>query len=170
MAERTTAAVGERAITIRLLVPADAEGLDGLHGRLSPETIYRRYFSPRKPSRQELAHICQLNGAGGGALVAVHAGTIVGVAYYVTVDGHTAEPAILIEDRFQRQGIGRRLATSLMELAQARGIEVFKALILPENRAVLQLIRGSGLPYETHYSQGARAVRLSLMRAVPLSA
>ena len=160
--ETTPTATRPDTITIRLLGPDDTSGLDALHQRLSPETIYRRYFSPRKPSHRELRRISRLNEAGGGALVVVSDDTIVGVAYYITEDGKTAEPAILIEDRFQQQGIGRRLANALGRLALARGLDAFTALILPENRAVLQLIRGSGMPVETRYSQGVREVRISL--------
>jgi len=163
MIANVTGTLTERnKITIRPLGRDDVQKLDALHQRLSPETIYRRYFSPRKPSCQELERVCQLNEAGGGALVAVYDDTVVGIAYYITVDGKTAEPAILIEDRFQRQGIGRRLAAALGRLALARGIDTFRALILPENRGVLQLIRGSGVPYETRLSHGAREVRVSL--------
>lgn len=160
--ERTITLAIKQDVVIRPLSPEDVHQLDALHRRLSPETIYRRYFSPRKPSCQELERVCRLNSAGGGALAAVHGDTIIGFAYYITVDGKSAEPAILIEDRFQRQGIGRRLAAQLRKLALSRGINTFRALILPENRAVLQLIRRSGLPYRTHFSQGAREVHMSL--------
>lgn len=160
--EATPSAMKTGSITIRLLGRQDTWRLDALHQRLSPETIYQRYFSPRKPPQEELERVCRLNEAGGGALAAVHDDTIVGVAYYITADGQTAEPAILVEDRFQRQGIGGRLANALGRLALARGLDTFSMLILSDNQAVLQLIRRSGMPVETGYSQGLREVRISL--------
>lgn len=97
----------------------------------STSVSHPRRFTAATFPRANLPGRSRLNEAGGGALVAVHQETVVGVVYYVTVDGKTAEPAILVEDSYQHRGIGRRLATALVQLAHSRGIETFNALILP---------------------------------------
>jgi RimJ/RimL family protein N-acetyltransferase len=158
-----TTAIQER-IAIRPLRRGDVTQLQALHQRLSADTIYRRFLSPRLPSAAELEQIARLNAAGGGALAVMLDGTLIGVGYYVTADGQTAEPALLIEDRFQAQGIGTRLAAQLGQHALARGVETFVADIYPENRAVMRLIRASGLPYESSPAYGARQIRMHLAR------
>lgn len=168
MFAQTTAVPNQ--IRIRPLHPGDVSQLQALHERLSADTIYRRYLSPRIPPASELAQISRLNRAGGGAFAVEHDGTMIGVGYYVTCDGQTAEPALLIEDRFQAQGIGTRLAAKLAEHALSRGIETFVADIYPENRAVMRLIRKSGLPYESSLGYGIRQVRMKLAEVVHTAA
>jgi len=160
----------QQQIRMRPLHPGDVKQLQALHERLSADTIYRRYLSPRIPPSSELAQIARLNRAGGGAFAVEHEGTIIGVGYYVTGDDQTAEPALLIEDRFQAQGIGLRLAVTLAEHALARGIETFVADIYPENRAVMRLIRKSGVPYESTLAHGVRQVRMKLVEVVRAAA
>jgi hypothetical protein len=45
--------------------------LQALQRRLTTDTIYRRYLSPRVPPVGEQEPICRLNTAGGGALAVV---------------------------------------------------------------------------------------------------
>ncbi|MDT8305048.1 MAG: GNAT family N-acetyltransferase [Anaerolineae bacterium] len=161
-----TTAIDAHAITIRPLRRGDVAQLQALHQRLSADTIYRRYLSPRVPSRAELEQICRLNEHGGGALAVVYEGTIIGGGYYVSSDGRTAEPALLIEDRFQGQGLGTRLAAQLGQHAIARGIDTFVAAIYPDNRAVMRLIRASGLAYESALAHGIREVHMRLGQLV----
>jgi GNAT superfamily N-acetyltransferase len=160
--QTTEALPGTSEITIRPLRRGDVDQLEALHQRLSRDTIYRRYLSPRVPSQAELEQICRLNEQGGGALAVLSGGTIIGVGYYVSSDGRTAEPALLVEDRFQRLGIGGQLAAQLGRHALARGIDTFVAAIYPENRAVMKLIRASGLAYESSLAHGIREVRMRL--------
>lgn len=148
--------------TIRLLRPADAGRLLAMHQRLSADTIYNRYLSPRTPTMEELEQICRLNEVGGGALVVTAGSQIVGLAYYISPDGRSAEPAILIEDRFQRRGLGRKLFMQLVQHARERGISNMVALIYGTNHAVMQLIKGTGLPYQTSFSYGTREVQMQL--------
>lgn len=165
-ASSPAAAPATTDVLIRPLRRSDVAQLQALHQRLSRDTIYRRYLSPRVPSAAELEQIGRLNENGGGALVAVHQGTIVGVGYYARNGGRTAEPALLVEDSYQRQGIGARLAAELGRHALARGIHTFVASIYPENRAVMRLIRASGIAYESALAHGIREVRMCLEQLV----
>ena len=81
------------------------------------------------------------------ALVVLDGDEIVAVAGY---DGYAeadesgaweAELAILVEDGWQRRGIGRQLARRLVVLARERGYDTFVARMLPDNPAALGLIR-----------------------------
>jgi acetyltransferase len=143
----------------------DEERLLAMHSRLSADSVYNRYLSARTPSRDELAELVQMPETVGGVLIAATTGVeerIVGVAYYVRDGLRRAEPAILIEDQFQRQGLGRELMRALIEHALRRGIDTFSALIYGPNRAVMGLIRSSGLPFKTRLGHGAREVIVDL--------
>ncbi|MCB0084193.1 MAG: hypothetical protein KDE47_24810, partial [Caldilineaceae bacterium] len=109
------ATVDTQVVTVRPLQPADADSIFAMHERLSPESVYYRYLQYRRPTLAEIATVCHLapeRGAGFVAALPAEPGTVVGVAYYVReayTAEPTAEPGILVEDRFQAQGIGRRL-------------------------------------------------------------
>lgn len=143
------------ATTIRAIRPADLGLIHEMHGRLSPESIYCRYFQCRVPSWEELAVVCQLRPETGEALVATLNGDeerIIGLAYYVrekTAHLPTAELGILVEDQFQGQGIGRKLWQQLHHCAQARQIRRLRVLSDPRNQRVRHLIQGSGYAYRS---------------------
>jgi len=57
-----------------------------------------------------------------------------------------AELALAIADAFQGRGLGTILLGQLAEAANAAGVAVFGAEVLPQNRQMLQVLRDSGLP------------------------
>lgn len=144
----------ERATpAIRRIRPSDLGLIDAMHQRLSPESIYLRYFQCRVPSREELAIVCHLPPATGEALVATLPGDeeqVIGLAYYIRekmTSLPTAELGILVEDQFQGQGIGRQLWQQLHHCAQARQISRLRVLSDPGNQRIQHLIKNSGYTY-----------------------
>ncbi|MFN8490691.1 MAG: GNAT family N-acetyltransferase [Caldilineaceae bacterium] len=141
------------AIHVRPLAAADAELIDAMHQRLSPQSVYYRYLQYRKPTLAESAAVAQLDPAKGAGLVAINPAPtqIVGLAYYVR-EPHapepTAEAGILVEDQYQAQGIGRRLWQQLQLRAQTERIRWLRVLFHPSNQRMLRLVRGCGLPYQ----------------------
>ncbi len=125
-------------VSVRDLSAGDGPGLRAMFGRLSGETIYKRFHAPypRVPEPM-LAH---LMGQGGGrSLVAVADGEIVGHALYAGSPGGEAEVAVVVEDGWQSHGIGKLLLSGLARRAAGRGVEAFTAVALGENRRVLGL-------------------------------
>lgn len=147
-------------LLVRPLTVADAGLVDAMHQRLSPTSIYYRYLQYRKPTTAELATVCRLDPARGLGLVAVVPGepdAIVGLAYYVReayAAEPTAEPGILIEDRFQEQGLGRRLWQQLQQVALCDGLRWLRVWSHPENYRMTQLVRGGGFPYTAKVYDG----------------
>lgn len=153
------------ALIFRPVQADDVEFILEMHQRLSEETIYSRYHSPRVPTRQEIIQICQLAGVNGRAIVAAIAGkkpAIVGMAYYIASGPDTAETALLVEDRYQGQGIGKRLLCQLTCLAMAQGICFFDAYVLPANKPMLHLLHSTGLVVHNWLGYGAREMRVQL--------
>ena len=153
--------------------PAQAEDVDliiAMHQRSSERSIYSRYHSPRVPTRQEIAQICQLNGENGRAFVAAIGGktpAVVGLAYYIVSDSETAEPALMVEDRYQGQGVGKHLLQQLTETAVAQGICFFEAFVLPTNKPMLHLLQQIGLVVQNKLTFGAREMRIQLTAVSP---
>ncbi len=156
-------------IHVRPLVAGDADLIDAMHQRLSPESVYYRYLQYRKPTATEIAAVCRLAPAQGLGFVAVagaQAG-IVGLAYYVREAREkepTAEPAILVEDSFQGQGIGRRLWQTLQQQAQQDGLRWLRVLSHPQNGRLASLVQGGGLPYVANANGGLREYLVDLSR------
>jgi RimJ/RimL family protein N-acetyltransferase len=153
--------------------PVQAEDVDlivEMHQRSSERTIYSRYHSPRVPTRQEIAQICQLNGENGRAIVAAIGGknpAVVGLAYYMLSAPDTAEPALMVEDRYQGQGIGKHLLHQLTAQAIAQGICVFEAFVLPTNKPMLHLLHQTGQVVQNKLVYGAREMRIQLTAVRP---
>jgi acetyltransferase len=161
------------AVVVRPIQPSDAPTLHAMHERLSAYSIYNRYLQYRRPTIAELERVCSIRPDDGAGLIVSLAASpeqIIGVAYFV-IDRRSqpavAEPAILIEDRFQRRGIGRMLWKRLNQTALARGVDAFLVYIHPDNRPMMQLIHSSDMVRSytpTYYSNELR-LRVDLQPA-----
>jgi ribosomal protein S18 acetylase RimI-like enzyme len=119
---------------------ADLVALLEMHARCGEHSLYRRYFAgTRGPSRQQLGRL--LRPARGSALVAEDAeGRLVALANLIG-EGEMAEAALLVEDRWQRRGIGTGMLRRLIALAQPSG---FRAVVLhthADNEPMLRTVR-----------------------------
>ena len=129
---------------VRPIEASDTEALRRLFHRLSAETVYRRFFRPVvAPSDSVLRYLCAVDHGDRDALVAVceATGEIVAVARYDRLGASDeAEVAVVVEDAWQGHGIGTRLVRKLAALASSRGLHVFTATMLGENRAAAALL------------------------------
>lgn len=145
---RTRLADGSR-ILVRPLRPDDRERLRQGIAALSFHTRYLRFHGagPR-PTERELDLLLQLDGRDRAAWGAVDpvSGCGLGVARYARLSGQPsmAELALTVVDRWQRRGLARVLLDRLARSAQAAGIERFRAIVLAENRPVLDWVRSLG--------------------------
>jgi GNAT superfamily N-acetyltransferase len=130
-------------VTIRLLHVADAYALLRMFDRLSPESVYHRFFSPMpQPRRAALLHLAGLDSKDHEAMVAEVDGEIVGVARYDGRSGEDdAEVAVIVEDAWQGRGLGTRLLHHLARVGARRGLVGFRAVVLGENRRALPFLR-----------------------------
>jgi RimJ/RimL family protein N-acetyltransferase len=154
--EVARAPVGERrrlelrdgsAAEVRPVTPDDrrliAEGFE----RLSPESRYRRFFTPvSRLSERQLDYLTDVDHRDHEALVAVDpaSGDAVAVARYVRTRPSVAEPAIVVADDWQGRGLASRLLDLLADRAREEGVECFVAPVLAENRAAIGLFERLG--------------------------
>jgi GNAT superfamily N-acetyltransferase len=129
--------VGSRAVSL-----GDGKLLRRMFSRLSRESIYRRFHMPY-PSVPEwaVALFTGVDEPQGKYLVAVAGNEIVGHAMYArSEDGRSAEIGILVEDEWQRRGIGKLLLSRLTAAARRRRIEAFTGVVIGENRPMMRLV------------------------------
>jgi GNAT superfamily N-acetyltransferase len=134
-----------------------------MFSRLSKKTIYQRFHMPypRVPG-WALASFMRADDQA-ASLVAVVGDEIVGHAIYVRSDsGREAEFALVVEDRWQSQGVGKRLLTQLSERARHRGVETFNGEVLGENRRVLGLLDAVFVEINYLMKDGVYQVRVPL--------
>ena len=156
------------AVLVRPVALEDEEGLRGMLSRLSRESIYLRFHAPY-PRVPEWAVVsfADANRRDEGSLVAVANGEIVGHAMYVRQGADEAEFAVVVEDRWQARGVGKRLLRVLAARARDRGVETFTGNMLGENRRMLGLVRSAfgGVGYAIR--DGAYQVKAPLRTPEP---
>jgi acetyltransferase len=131
-------------VTLRHIRPEDESALTALYERLSPESSYQRFFTVMRRLPPDWAHIlASVDYDRRMAIVALGpSGELIGVARYVYDErAQEAEIAIVIEDRWQGQGVGTLLLGELVGYAEGRGIRRFRAYVLADNLRMLNLIR-----------------------------
>jgi RimJ/RimL family protein N-acetyltransferase len=133
-------------IILRPIEAGDKARLSLALGRLSRETIRRRFFAAKPGfSSSELRYLTEIDGRDHLALVALPAGdpdSIIAVARCVRFPdkADTAEFAIVVGDSFQHRGLGTLMARELARDARAAGISRFAATMLGDNDAVRRLM------------------------------
>jgi GNAT superfamily N-acetyltransferase len=81
--------------------------------------------------------------AGGVSIVATVGDTVVGMATaapWDELDGTAMEVAVLVEDGWQRRGLGSRLLRQLIEHTRLLGADRMVCLVQPENTAMLRTV------------------------------
>jgi len=119
---------------------AIAEGFE----RLSPESRYRRFFTPmNRLSDADLKYLTEVDHSDHEAVIAFDRdGGPVGVARYVRIgDDGEAEVAVAVADDWQGRGAGTALLERLVQRARENGVERFVASVLSENAEALELFR-----------------------------
>jgi len=145
-----------KSITLRPIHEDDVDALRRLFYRLSPETVYLRFFQPvRVPSETLLHHLAEVDHLRRQAIVAVDGDEIVAVARYDR-DGDDlhAEVAVLVEDAWQGHGLGTILLRRLGLDAVEHGYAAFTATVLGDNRRALHLAHQVSPAVHTHIDHG----------------
>jgi len=129
-------------VTIRPIELSDAYRLRRMFDRLSPETVYHRFFAPLPgPRAKMLMHLATVDHDRREALVAVHGTEVVGIAQYEGDTGDEAEVAVMVEDGWQDRGLGTELLVRLARIGIRRGLGAFTAIVMGENSAAVRFLK-----------------------------
>lgn len=141
LAEVARAALGRVPILVRPADKSDLAAITAMHERCGRETLLLRYLTGTGgPSARRLERL--LRPARGAALVAetVHSGQVVGLGNLIG-EGELSEAAVLVEDCWQRKGIGTALLRRLLSAASQIGLSAVVLHIHPGNRAMHRTVR-----------------------------
>ncbi|NOT60206.1 MAG: GNAT family N-acetyltransferase [Acidobacteria bacterium] len=148
-------------LRMRALQREDRTALEELFQRCSPDSIRFRFLFPLKALSNDMLNLLtDVNDTSRVALAVLH-GTgaderIVAVGRYFAQEKrpHVAEVSFLVEDAWQRRGIGSRLLDALADIARTHGITRFAADVLADNRTMLSVFRKAGYALSATTSYG----------------
>jgi acyl-CoA hydrolase/RimJ/RimL family protein N-acetyltransferase len=147
-------------LLLRPVKISDEPLLKDLFYSLSEDSMYRRFISTRKDMPHErLQKFVIIDYTKEMIILAVlqeeGKETIVGVGQYAIHEtSHTAEVAFAVRDDDQEKGVGTTLLTYLTYLAKRQGLLGFKAEVLVENRAMMNLFEKMGFDIKKRISEG----------------
>jgi RimJ/RimL family protein N-acetyltransferase len=134
-----------RGLRIRPLHEGDSDAIREFCRHLSPRTQYLRFSSqlPDPPDLvlpfitpmddyRRLALLAESDAADGAQIVAL--------SQFAAIDDITAEVALVVQDGWQRLGLGAALATLTLLAAEARGFNRFVAHVLCDNVGAMRLL------------------------------
>ncbi|HYM55028.1 MAG TPA: GNAT family N-acetyltransferase, partial [Solirubrobacteraceae bacterium] len=136
-----------------------------LHG-LSPESIGFRFFG-----QIDLEWVANwstdVDYSDRYALIAItgHDQQVVAHAAYIRTGGDRAEVAFTVADAWQGYGIATIMLAHLAAAAEAHGIEVFTAEVLPNNHRMIGVFRDSGFAVALRPGEGIIEVELPTSRS-----
>lgn len=133
-------------LRLRLIDCRDRAGVAALFARLSPESRYRRFLSPKRElTSRELTYLTDVDQARHVAIAAVDEsdGSIVGICRYVQIQNRVgvAEIALEVADELQGMRIGTALGSEAVHRARTNGLTHLIATTLRENRPARALLR-----------------------------
>ncbi|MFF9127423.1 GNAT family N-acetyltransferase [Streptomyces sp. NPDC014889] len=148
------------AITVRRADTGDLAAAHEMHARCSKRTLGLRYHGPVGDADRYLGHL--LSPRFGRTLAARTAsGRIVGLGHLLW-DGDETEVALLVEDAWQRRGIGGELLGRLVAMAVEAGCASVYAVTRAANTGMVAAMRGLGLPLDFQIEEGTLVVTARL--------
>ena len=151
--------------TVRPIHPDDAQMLQDMMKRLSPESRYFRFVSnmaelpPNMLSRftlidydreMALCAVVQVEEEGADGQK-IEKEKIIGVSRYITnPDQNSCEFSLVVDDAYAGQGLGTRMMLSIMDVAREKGLQEIIGLVLTQNNGMLKLMRSLGFEVKAY--------------------
>ncbi|MFF4316711.1 GNAT family N-acetyltransferase [Streptomyces sp. NPDC001507] len=147
-------------ITVRRADTGDLEAAKAMHERCSSRTLGLRYHGPVGDADRYLNHLLSPR-FGRTLAVQTASGRIVGLGHLLW-DGDETEVALLVEDDWQRRGIGGELLGRLVRMAVEAGCESVYAVTQASNTGMVAAMRGLGLPLDYQIEEGTLVITARL--------
>lgn len=151
------------AITVHRADTGDLEAAKEMHERCSARTLAMRYHGPVGDADRYLSHLLSPR-FGRTLAVRTASGRIVGLGHLLW-DGDETEVALLVEDTWQRRGIGTELLGRLVAMAAEAGCESVYAVTQSSNTGMVAAMRGLGLPLDYQIEEGTLVITARLEAA-----
>lgn len=166
-----------RGLQFRAIRPSDRERLREAFHRLSPASVRDRFFNMKQDlTPRELTFFTEVDFVTHVALVAeLESGdhlepAAVGRFVRRSDEPDSCEFAITVADDMQGLGIGKLMLWQLIDCARALGLRSIEVSLLSQNRRMLHLLRGTGLPLTCSAEDGVLACRVDIEPRLEASA
>lgn len=145
----TRALAGAGQLTLRPVLPQDAPLLAALVARLSPAARRWRFHGAGVLSYPQLQQMSCVDYRRQLALVITaqlegHEQLLADARYSVDDDGQGADFAVLVDERWQRHGLGRWAMSTLQRAADVAGLQWLHGEVLHSNAPMQALMRRCG--------------------------
>ena len=132
--------------SVRRAAAGDRPALERMLARCTGQTRYRRFHGPVTVFPERYLTEALSGSPLHFALVASIAGdgTVVALASCRAVDEGVAELGILVEDEWQRRGVGSDLLREIVAYAARTGLRALQAQVLAEQPWIVGLLRRHG--------------------------
>jgi acyl-CoA hydrolase/GNAT superfamily N-acetyltransferase len=157
-------------IFFRPIKPTDEPALSEMLYSLSEKTVRTRYMThtmafPHKDIqrvtnidyRQDIAIVGVVPRVSGEEIVAI-------AQYFLDPRTQSAEVAFLVQDEWQRKGMGTFLLDYVTQIAKQRGVKKFWAKVLPSNEPMLTIFHNSGYKINTEFDGDAYGITYDLTK------
>ena len=166
---------GGTPVVLRLLRPDDKALLRDGFARLSAESRYARFLSPKTTlSDDELKYLCDIDQETHFALGAQREsdGHGLGIARYIALgplaaETTLAEAAITVADEAQGCGLGKLLFLRLCAAAAERGVERFRCDVLGSNTGMAALLATIAPERTIEVGGGVMTIELAVPAIAP---
>ena len=144
-------------ILFRPVKPPDEASLSEMLYSLSPSSIRTRYMVqtvafPHKDVQQITNIDYSQNLSIVGTVPSISGEQVVAIAqYFLDPKTQAAEIAFLVQDEWQKKGMGTFLLEYLTQIAKQRGVQRFYAKVLPINKPMLAVFYNSGYKVKTEF-------------------
>jgi GNAT superfamily N-acetyltransferase len=129
-------------MAVKRAAVTDTPAVLAMLGRCSPATLFHRFHGPSDGVVYTRALLARQSID--ETLVAWHDEACVGLATLSRDREGTPHLGVLVEDAWQRQGVGRQLVSTLLGQARAHGVRHVHADVLGEDRFLVQALRRAG--------------------------
>ncbi|MFJ6668400.1 GNAT family N-acetyltransferase [Streptomyces sp. NPDC091383] len=147
-------------IAVRRIDTGELAAAKAMHERCSARTLTLRYHGPVGDADRYLHHL--LSPRFGRTLAAqTSSGRIVGLGHLLW-DGDETEIALLIEDDWQRRGVGAELLRRLVGMAREARCDSVYAVTQASNTGMVAAMRGLGLPLDYQVEEGTLVITARL--------
>jgi N-acetylglutamate synthase-like GNAT family acetyltransferase len=154
---------------VRRAAPADRDAVAAMLGRCGGQTLFHRFLHPIRSTPAWYLDQVVAVGPRRVTLLAAAAGVVIGIGELHQDADDVAEVGLLVEDGWQRRGVGTRLLARLLEEAHRRHLCALSALVSSDNDHVIRMLARVG-SLTAVPGPGVRDVHVSLCSVGPLAA
>ncbi|TWP46148.1 GNAT family N-acetyltransferase [Lentzea tibetensis] len=148
------------ALVLRPGLPADEEAVAELHTRCSMRTMFNRYHAGMRAVPRRWLHRL-LSPPRGSTIVVQCADRVIGIGQLIRMSTpECAEVSLLVEDAWQKRGVGTALLSALADAARAAGYAELVAWCLPAEKGLVRTAERAGLPSSVRREDGLLRVTI----------